>query len=85
MSSKIRARNLVPAIGQIIEKFQVSTHQRKRRKKKIVKMKAGLYLLLIFAISIANCAEKQETLVLLDSLAIRETHSIFFKSLQGKI
>lgn len=48
-------------------------------------MKAGLYLLLIFAVSFANCAEKQETLILLDSLAIRETHSIFFKSLQGKI
>lgn len=28
-------------------------------------------------------ADPGETLVLLDNLAIRETHSIFFKSLQG--
>ena len=29
--------------------------------------------------------EKKETLVLLDNLATRETHSIFFKNLQGKL
>ena len=40
-----------------------------------------LSALLFVAISFANAG--QETLVLLDSLAIRETHSIFFKSLSG--
>lgn len=29
--------------------------------------------------------EEAPTLVLLDNLAIRETHSMFFKSLQGKL
>lgn len=45
------------------------------------------YLLLIFAIANYGNAVLQtdaDTLVLLDNLAIRETHSMFFKSLQGK-
>ena len=41
----------------------------------------SLVLCLFASISSAN----QETLVLLDNLAIRETHSIFFKSLSGKL
>lgn len=47
---------------------------------KCVKM---LTLLVIFVgiISIVNAGG--ETLVLLDNLAIKETHSMFFKSLQG--
>lgn len=45
---------------------------------------------LIFSILIGFCAivyaqNDWETLVLVDNLAIRETHSIFFKGLQGKI
>lgn len=43
---------------------------------------------IILSIFIIFCAKEVygngETLVLLDSLAIKETHSIFFKSLQGK-
>lgn len=45
----------------------------------LVKISAVLLIL-----SFANAAEKKETLVLLDNLAVRETHSIFFKNLQGK-
>lgn len=44
----------------------------------LVKISAVLLVL-----SLANAAEKKETLVLLDNLAVRETHSIFFKNLQG--
>jgi hypothetical protein len=40
-------------------------------------------ILFVLTVSFAN-AEK-ETLVLLDNLAIRETHSIFFKSLTGNL
>lgn len=44
--------------------------------------------LLIAALAIANCQAVLETdantLILLDNLAIRETHSLFFKSLQGR-
>ena len=40
----------------------------------------SLVLCLFASISTAD----RETLVLLDNLAIRETHSIFFKSLSGK-
>jgi oligosaccharyltransferase complex subunit beta len=43
---------------------------------------AGLFL--VFSISAISCVEKRETLVLLDNLAIKETHSIFFKSLQDR-
>lgn len=41
-----------------------------------------------FSLILAAClipAFAQDTLVLLDNLAIRETHSIFFKSLQGNL
>lgn len=44
----------------------------------LVKISAVLLIL-----SFVSAAEKKETLVLLDSLAVRETHSIFFKNLQG--
>ena len=42
-------------------------------------------LLIVYSVSQSNAELKKETLVLLDNLATRETHSIFFKSLQGKI
>ncbi|CAO1379478.1 unnamed protein product [Diamesa hyperborea] len=45
----------------------------------LVKISAVLLIL-----SFANAAEKKETLVLLDNLAVRETHSIFFKNLQDR-
>lgn len=41
-----------------------------------------LYLLGIFALAYAQ--NDANTLVLVDNLAIRETHSLFFKGLQGK-
>lgn len=44
-------------------------------------------IILIFFIAICAVSHAQnagDTLVLLDNLAIRETHSIFFKGLQGK-
>lgn len=37
----------------------------------------------IFGFYATNVIAGGQTLVLLDNLAIRETHSIFFKSLQG--
>lgn len=45
----------------------------------------GLFVLIALSAVSIDAEEKKETLVLLDSLATRETHSIFFKSLQGKI
>lgn len=42
----------------------------------------GLILVHIWAVIFAQNAG--DTLVLVDNLAIRETHSIFFKGLQGK-
>lgn len=55
----------------------------------VVKMSRALYWLVaglaVFALATVPArAEAGETLVLLDNLAIRETHSIFFKNLQGK-
>jgi hypothetical protein len=44
----------------------------------------GLITLVALSAVLIDAAENKETLVLLDSLATRETHSIFFKSLQGK-
>ena len=41
-------------------------------------------LLIIYSAGQSFAELKKETLVLLDNLATRETHSIFFKSLQGK-
>lgn len=46
------------------------------------------YLILFCAavnLSAAVLPTDADTLVLLDNLAIRETHSMFFKSLQGKL
>lgn len=40
--------------------------------------------LLLVASGLAVLPEEATTLVLLDNLAIRETHSMFFKSLQGE-
>lgn len=48
----------------------------------VTKMKISIILGLIAFASIAYA--EQETLVLVDNLNIRETHSQFFKSLQGK-
>jgi len=42
----------------------------------------GLTLLVCLA---AFCSANKKTLVLLDNWTIRETHSIYFKSLRGKI
>lgn len=43
----------------------------------------GIFLL--FAASAVHSVPENEVLVLLDSLAVRETHSIFFKSLNGEL
>ncbi len=45
--------------------------------------KSMLFKLLIISMMLLRVKSNVETLVLLDNLAIRETHSIFFKSLQG--
>lgn len=44
-----------------------------------------IFVLFVVLVASINAAEKKETLVLLDNLATRETHSIFFKNLQGKL
>lgn len=44
----------------------------------------GIYLVLGFLLALINAQNTVDTLVLVDNLAIRETHSIFFKGLQGK-
>jgi len=53
----------------------------------LYRMSWKILLFLCFVITKSNAIldEDAETLVLLDNLAIRETHSIFFKSLQGKL
>nr|CAG4637760.1 EOG090X05EE [Chydorus sphaericus] len=43
-----------------------------------------LFFLSVLIVNAANTLADKETLVLLDSLAIRETHSIFFKSLADR-
>jgi hypothetical protein len=48
-------------------------------------MKWYVVLLAILSVSGWTAAKEVRTLVLLDSLATRETHSMFFKSLQGKL
>lgn len=49
-------------------------------------MKFFVFLVFIVISAASSYAElKKDTLVLLDSLATRETHSVFFKSLQGKL
>lgn len=48
-------------------------------------IKILLLTLFVAVLSVsADIEQKKETLVLLDNLATRETHSIFFKNLQGK-
>lgn len=42
-------------------------------------------LFVLVAVSAVNAVPENEVLVLLDSLAVRETHSIFFKSLNGEL
>lgn len=44
-----------------------------------------LAFFLLVAVSAVNAVPENEVLVLLDSLAVRETHSIFFKSLNGEL
>lgn len=42
-------------------------------------------LMIVFClVSISACYAEGETLVLLDNLAIKETHSMFFKTLKGR-
>jgi len=47
-------------------------------------MKALAVASFLFLAAFAACKSDRETLVLLDNLAIKETHSIFFKSLQDR-
>ena len=49
-----------------------------------VKMSTIIFSLVLCLFASISSADR-ETLVLLDNLAIRETHSIFFKSLTGKL
>lgn len=44
----------------------------------------GIYLIFAYSLALFNAQSTSDTLVLVDNLAIRETHSIFFKGLQGK-
>lgn len=48
--------------------------------------KPKMFRKIFFTLFLLYCSSEASgnTLVLLDNLAIRETHSIFFKSLQGK-
>lgn len=50
-----------------------------------VKMFIKIFVLIVALSALVYAAEKKETVVLLDNLATRETHSIFFKNLQGEI
>lgn len=49
-------------------------------------MKPVLFVsvLLLVAAGLGSASPDNEVLVLLDNLAVRETHSIFFKSLNGR-
>lgn len=44
----------------------------------------GICLILVHFWAVIFAQNAGDTLVLVDNLAIRETHSIFFKGLQGK-
>lgn len=44
-----------------------------------------LIAFLVIFVAYSQATKEKETLVLLDNLAIRETHSIFFKTLIGKL
>lgn len=53
---------------------------------RVIKIEMFRYLILSIIATLAiigNVSADAETLVLLDNLAIKETHSIFFKILQG--
>lgn len=58
----------------------------KHTKAKIImaSINLGFYLLFAYFCALACAQNAGDTLVLVDNLAIRETHSIFFKGLQGK-
>lgn len=45
----------------------------------------GFSLILMQVLALNFAQNVGDTLVLVDNLAIRETHSIFFKGLQGKL
>lgn len=69
-------KKLIPII---VDHINVSNQVKKMaiRKIKILSILIGLC-------AFVYAQNAGDTLVLLDNLAIRETHSIFFKSLQGK-
>lgn len=50
----------------------------------MVRVKYQFCLFFIGLLAFAYAQNTGDTLVLVDNLAIRETHSIFFKNLQGK-
>lgn len=54
------------------------------KKKWLKMMKLAVIAFLLFSGALIEATRDTETLVLLDSLATRETHSIFFKGLLGK-
>lgn len=54
------------------------------KEKKMVRVKFQLCLFFVGLLAFANAQNAGDTLVLVDNLAVRETHSIFFKNLQGK-
>lgn len=50
-----------------------------------IKMKIiSIFVFFVTFVAFVHSQQEKNTLVLLDNLATRETHSIFFKSLQGK-
>lgn len=46
--------------------------------------KFGILFVLIGFCALIHARNSGDTLILVDNLAVRETHSIFFKGLQGK-
>ena len=44
-----------------------------------------LYVLILLGVSLSSSLQSKNTLVLFDNSDIRTTHSIFFKSLEGKL
>lgn len=63
--------------------YPLATHRYSATNKMAMKMSLGTGLLLLLAAAAAVSAGGR-TLVLVDNWAIRETHSIFFKSLRGE-
>lgn len=45
----------------------------------------SIFVLFVTLAAFVHSEQEKNTLVLLDNLATRETHSIFFKNLQGKL